>query len=127
MTDKIDIEAALRASLAEHARHAPAAGVLAERIIGEVDLVPPARERRWARQWRTWTLPLIAAGSVAAVAAALVGVTQFRHNADHKPPAVPISSVAPTPTPSATAPAPSSTMRAARWSNDSVGPVTLAA
>jgi photosystem II stability/assembly factor-like uncharacterized protein len=109
MTDKIDVEAALRASLTEHARHAPAAGMLAERIIGEVDLLPPARERRWARQWRTWTLPLIAAGSVAAVAAALVGVTQFRHSADHKPPAVPISSIAPAPTPSATAPAPRTT------------------
>jgi photosystem II stability/assembly factor-like uncharacterized protein len=104
MTDKIDIEAALRASLTEHARHAPAAGMLAERIIGDVDLLPPARERRWARQWRTWTLPLVAAGSVAAVAAALVGVTQFRHNADHKPPAVPLSSVAPAPTASATPP-----------------------
>jgi photosystem II stability/assembly factor-like uncharacterized protein len=109
MTDKIDIEAALRASLTEHARHAPAAGMLAERIIGDVDLLPPARERRWAWQWRTWTLPLVAAGSVAAVAAALVGVTQFRHNADHKRPAVPITSIVPAPTPTPTAPAPTST------------------
>jgi photosystem II stability/assembly factor-like uncharacterized protein len=109
MTDKIDIEAALRASLTEHARHAPAASMLAEHIIGEVDLLPPARERRWSRQWRTWTLPLVAAGSVAAVAAALIGVTQFRHSADHKPPAVPVTSIAPAPTPSATAPAPRST------------------
>lgn len=109
MTDKIDIEAALRASLTEHARHAPAAGVLADRIIGYVDLLPPARERRLGRQWRTWTLSLVAAGSMAAVAAALVGVTQFRHNADHKPPAVPITSTAPTPTPSPTAPATRST------------------
>jgi photosystem II stability/assembly factor-like uncharacterized protein len=107
VTDKIDVEAALRASLTEQARHAPAAAPLAERIIGEVDLLAPARERRRPRQWRTWTLPLVAAGSVAVVAAALVGVTHFRHSAYHKPPAVPISSVAPAP--SATAPAPRST------------------
>jgi photosystem II stability/assembly factor-like uncharacterized protein len=106
MTDKIDIEAALRGSLAEHARQAPAAGMLAERIIGEVNLLPLARERRRAGQWRAWTLPLIAAGSVAAVAAALVGVTQFRHSAVHKPSAVPLKSVAPAPTPTAAAPKP---------------------
>ncbi|HEY8828032.1 MAG TPA: hypothetical protein VIM17_09775, partial [Jatrophihabitantaceae bacterium] len=98
MNDKIDIEAALRASLAEHARHAPAAGLLADRVIADVDPLSPARERRRARQWRTWTLPLIAAGSVAAIAAALVGVSQFQHTADKKPPAVPITSVVPLPT-----------------------------
>jgi photosystem II stability/assembly factor-like uncharacterized protein len=98
MNDKIDIEAALRASLAEHARHAPAAGLLAERVIADVDPLSPAREPRRARQWRTWTLPLIAAGSVAAIAAALVGVSQFQHTADHERPAVQLSSVVPLPT-----------------------------
>jgi photosystem II stability/assembly factor-like uncharacterized protein len=105
MSEKIDIEAALRASLAEHARHAPAAGPLAERVLAQVDHLPPARERRRSRQWRTWTLPLVAAGSVAAVAAALVGVNQLHHNADRKPPAVPASSIVPTPT----GPAPTAT------------------
>jgi len=107
MTNKIDIETALRASLAEHARHAPAADVLAERIIAGAQRQPPERERRRSRQWRTWTLPLIAAGSVAAVAAALVGVTQFHRSAELKPPAVSHTSVVPAPTPT-TAPAPTS-------------------
>jgi hypothetical protein len=100
MSDKIDVEAALRTSLIEHARQAPPADGLAERIIADVDRVPPARERLRSRQWRTWTLPLVAAGSVAAVAAALVGVNTFHHDASHKP-AGPISSV-PGPTPAVT-------------------------
>jgi len=114
MSNKIDIEAALRASLTEHARHAPAAGVLAERIIAEVDLLPPAHQPRRSRQWRTWTLPLVAAGSVAAVAAALVGVSQSHHSATPQPPAVshpvpsprPVASTGtPRPNPKSSAPA----------------------
>ncbi len=109
MSDKTGIEAALRASLVEHSRHAPAGAVLAEQIIAEVERVPPAPARRRSRQWRTWTLPLVAAGSVAAVAAALVGVNQFHHQADHKP-AAPISTV-PAPTHTVTT-APTATSRA---------------
>lgn len=97
MTDRIDIEAALRASLAEHARHAPPAGMLAERIIAQVDHLPPAHEHRRGGRWRAWTLPLVAAGSVAAVAAALVGVNAAHHTAAHKPPAARVHSTAPAP------------------------------
>ncbi len=105
MSDNIDVETALRASLAARARHTPAADLLAERIIAGasagigagVGLVP-LRERPRARQWRTWTLPLVAAGAVAAVAAALVGINQFGHTAGHKP-AVPLSAGPATPTP----------------------------
>ncbi len=91
MNDHTDIEAALRASLAAHAKAAPAAGTLPERIVAEVDHLSPAQPPRRPRQWRTWTLPLVAAGAVAAVAVALVGVSQFHHDADHKQPAVPIT------------------------------------
>lgn len=106
MTDRIDIEAALRVSLAEHARHAPAAGVLAERIIAHVDHLPPAHEHRRGGKWRAWTLPLVAAGSVAAVAAALVGVNAAHHTAAHKPPTAPLPSTAPAPIQPAPTPAP---------------------
>jgi photosystem II stability/assembly factor-like uncharacterized protein len=104
MNDHTDIETALRASLAAHAKSAPAAGALPERIIAEVDHLSPAQRRRRPRQWQTWTLPLVAAGAVATVAAAMVGVSQFHHDADRKQPAVHVSSVpAPTPTTTATA------------------------
>ena len=76
------LETALRASLTEHARHAPAADVLAERILAAVDAPPPARDLYGAppprpRAWRSWATPLVAAASVAAVAAAVVGVARL--------------------------------------------------
>ncbi|PZS26452.1 MAG: hypothetical protein DLM58_20695 [Pseudonocardiales bacterium] len=121
MRDNIDIEAALRDSLSEHARHAPAAGLLAERIINQAELAPPARKR----QWRTWTLPLIAAGTVATVAAAMFGITQIRHSADHKPPAIPATSPVPAPTPTGSAPttpSPGGRSSTAKQTNPAVPP-----
>ncbi|HET6876522.1 MAG TPA: hypothetical protein VFH38_03240 [Jatrophihabitans sp.] len=76
------LEAALRATLTEHARHAPAADVLAERILAAVDAPPPARDLYGRpparpRAWRSWATPLVAAASVAAVAGAVVGVAHL--------------------------------------------------
>jgi hypothetical protein len=116
MNDDRDLEAALRASLTERAAHAPAGDGVADRIIAGVDRAPAGTARRGWSQWRAWTLPVVAAGSVAAIAAALVGVNQFRHSADHGSPAGPVASQTPTappatatPTPTPSAPSPTST------------------
>jgi photosystem II stability/assembly factor-like uncharacterized protein len=107
MTDQPDIQAALRASLAERARHAPPGGPVAQRVIADVERLPGGSRspRRRDPRWRAWTLPLVAAGSVAAVAAALVGANQFRHNAAPDRPVAPATSHLPTP--SAQPPTPS--------------------
>jgi photosystem II stability/assembly factor-like uncharacterized protein len=74
----------LRASLAAHAREAPNGDRLAERIIHAADRdLDPARSR--SRGWRTWTLPLIAAGAVAGVVAAVVGIENYRPSAEAPP------------------------------------------
>lgn len=98
---------ALRASLTEHARRAPTADVLAERIIASVDTRPPARDlhRDRRRGWSTWTLPLVAAGSVAAVVGAAIGLAHDNPHADKAPPAASIS-VSPSVTHPASTPAP---------------------
>jgi hypothetical protein len=79
-----DIEKRLRESLAAHARAVPSRDELAERIAGRADgsVVPIAA----ARSWRTWGLPLIAAGAVAAVAATVVGLNSGRDQHDAVPP-----------------------------------------
>ncbi|MCU1658838.1 MAG: hypothetical protein JWO57_3494 [Pseudonocardiales bacterium] len=99
MSNDAELEAALRASLAERARHTPPTGPLAGRIMAEVEDLPRAGRRRHPRndRWRTWSLPLVAAGSVAAIVGALVGVSHVRHSA-HEAPAV-RPSIASTPTP----------------------------
>lgn len=97
MSDPRDIEEALRASLAEHARQAPSGAGLADDIIAAAGRPTPTQIRR-TRQWGTWTLPLITAGAVAAVAVALVGVTRPHHSADRHAPAVSNSVPQPTPT-----------------------------
>jgi photosystem II stability/assembly factor-like uncharacterized protein len=80
---------ALRASLHEHARQTPAADGLAERIIASVDIRPPARDvhRTPRRGWRTWTLPLVAAGSVAAVVGGAIAIEQVSSESDKAAPA----------------------------------------
>lgn len=82
-----ELEKRLRASLRRHASEAPDGDRLAERILRDAHARPlPSRSRR-RREWRTWTLPLAAAGAVAALAATLVGVNQVHHSAS-APPAV---------------------------------------
>jgi photosystem II stability/assembly factor-like uncharacterized protein len=110
--DNRDIEAALRASLAEQARHAPVGGPrLADRIVTEAqraasaspDVAPPSRF-----PWKAWTLPLIAAASVAAVVVALSQVGDLHHSAAPSPGdtgSPSISTSAPS-SPTATAPQP---------------------
>jgi photosystem II stability/assembly factor-like uncharacterized protein len=105
---------ALRASLTEHARHAPAADALAERIIAAVDTQPPARDlhRVPLRGWRTWALPLVAAASVAAVVGGALAIEHFSTQADKSPAAgspTILQSAAPTGLPSAPTSAPSTT------------------
>ncbi|MDT4932615.1 MAG: hypothetical protein QOK11_507, partial [Pseudonocardiales bacterium] len=58
MTDQPDIQAALRASLAERARHAPPGGPVAERVIADVERLPArsGSTRRHDPRWRAWTL-----------------------------------------------------------------------
>ena len=78
-----DIESRLRQSLAEHARHAPAGDRLAEQVLASVTSgapqVSPPR-RRWS-----WTLPLVTAGAVAAVAGTVVGVVHATHSSAPRP------------------------------------------
>lgn len=101
MSEPRDIEEALRASLAAHARQAPDGAGLIDDIIRTAAGPTPTDIRR-ARRWGTWTLPLVAAGAVAAVAIALVGVSQGHHSADKHAPAVSNSVVQPTPSPGVT-------------------------
>jgi photosystem II stability/assembly factor-like uncharacterized protein len=78
---------ALRASLARHAAEAPAGDRLAEQIISAADRAPvrvPAPSRRRGG-WRTWTLPLVAAGAVGAVVLAVVGIENYHPSADKAP------------------------------------------
>jgi photosystem II stability/assembly factor-like uncharacterized protein len=72
-----DPEDLLRAALAEYARQAPDGARLAERIITEADRPGSVRERRGAAWWRGWTLPVMAAASMAAVVALIVGAVQW--------------------------------------------------
>jgi hypothetical protein len=87
VTDNFDsdpIARELRASLDRHAREAPRGDMLAERIIRTSDA---SATRRWRSGWRTWTLPLIAAGAVAGVVAVVAGIENFQSNASgpHQP------------------------------------------
>jgi hypothetical protein len=99
-----DLEDRLRAELNRHAEHAPGGTLLAERIIAAARTQP----RPAGRGWPTWTLPLLAAGAVAAIVTGVfVGVSQVRNSAG---PAVPgigthrpsLSHSAPAPSPTAT-------------------------
>jgi photosystem II stability/assembly factor-like uncharacterized protein len=122
MSDDFDIEDVLRASLAERARKAPDGNQLAERIIAEADHPGWVHEPRGPRQWRGWMLPAVAAASVIAVVATIVGLVQLKHSdkdaadADHRaltsgrssaPPATLSGSVYGTAVPSASEPSPS--------------------
>jgi photosystem II stability/assembly factor-like uncharacterized protein len=72
-----DAEDLLRAALADYVRHAPDGARLAERILTEADRPGPVRDRRRTARWRGWTLPVVAAASMAAVVALIVGVVQW--------------------------------------------------
>jgi photosystem II stability/assembly factor-like uncharacterized protein len=80
-----DFERALRASLAENARHAPRGDDVAERILAAADHPRSASEPHRVRpsRWRGWTLPAVAAASVAAVVATIVGVAQLHGTSAH--------------------------------------------
>lgn len=83
MNDDFDIEDVLRASLAERARKAPDGNQLAERIIAEADHPGWVHEPRGPRHWRGWMLPAVAAASVIAVVATIVGLVQLKHSDKH--------------------------------------------
>ncbi len=74
-----DIEDVLRRSLADHADQAPAGVGLAERIVATAGSVVTPRRR--SPRWRTWGLPLVAAGAVAAVVTALLATSALHHSA----------------------------------------------
>jgi photosystem II stability/assembly factor-like uncharacterized protein len=79
MNDR-EFESELRATLTNCAGRAPSGELLAERIIQEALAGPSKPPREFHRsRWRNWTLPLIAAGSVAAIVGSLVGVSRI-HN-----------------------------------------------
>jgi photosystem II stability/assembly factor-like uncharacterized protein len=104
----------LRASLAAHARQAPSGDMLAERIIHTAER-RPADPRRRRRGWRTWALPLVAAGAVAGIGVAVLSIENFRPEATGPSPgASPSASIlqssAPTgPTGTTSAPSPTPT------------------
>jgi len=106
MSDDFDIEDVLRASLAERARKAPDGNMLAERIIDEADHPGWVHEPRGPRHWRGWMLPAVAAASVIAVVATIVGLVQLKHSdkdaADADHPRSGYSATSSSATPSAT-------------------------
>src|SRR6266581_2619403 len=87
MTDNFDrdpIAEALRESLARHAAEAPRGDMLAERIINTAER-GPLQTARPRRGWRTWALPVVAAGAVAGVVATIIGIQDFHPNASAPP------------------------------------------
>lgn len=111
MTDDFErdpVAEALRRSLAAHAADAPPADLLAERIIHTAERGPAAGNGRSPRGWRTWALPVIAAGAVGAVVAAVIGIENFHTSASNLPGSG-LSSVPQTalPTPVSSTPPPS--------------------
>jgi hypothetical protein len=86
MTDEFDpLKEALRDSLHRHAVDAPRGDLLAERIIHTAQQVPESDRHRRRHGWRTWTLPLVAAGAVGAVVTAIVGIQNFHTTASNPP------------------------------------------
>jgi photosystem II stability/assembly factor-like uncharacterized protein len=77
------VEQAVRHSLADHARHAPAGHEVADRVLAAVDRTPARDPRRDSSRWRTWAFPLIAAGAVAAVVGAVAGIQQLDKPSAH--------------------------------------------
>jgi photosystem II stability/assembly factor-like uncharacterized protein len=87
MTDDFDpLKDALRDSLHRHAAEAPRGDLLAERIIHAAEQGPQTDRQRHRRSWRTWGLPLVAAGAVGAVVAAVVGVQSLDTTASKQQP-----------------------------------------
>jgi photosystem II stability/assembly factor-like uncharacterized protein len=118
MTDP-DLETRLRDALRAQARHAPRP----DDTVREVLLDLALRSSRRPSRWRTWAVPLVAAGAVATVATALVGVEHMRSSAHRQSPAAPSSAPVPTLTDSAPSPsvAPTSPPSSATY-----GPSTVA-
>lgn len=83
MADEFERE--LRDSLARHAADAPRGDMLAERIIHAADRSSAESPAGRSRRWRTWALPLVAAGAVAGVVAAIVGIQDYHPSASHSP------------------------------------------
>lgn len=126
MTDRFDrdpVADALRASLAAHAQEAPKGDLLAERIISAADRQPGRAEQPGRRTWRTWALPLVAAGAVAAVVGAVAGIENWYPHASRTPVANSPSPHLPTPTPAPHSRTPSPSTLASR----STAPVNTAA
>jgi photosystem II stability/assembly factor-like uncharacterized protein len=94
----------LRDSLKRHAAEASGGELLAERIIQAAGQRSASSGDARRRGWRTWALPLIAAGAVAGAVLAVVGVVGVEnHHQTTSPPADPASvSVVPTTSPAQT-------------------------
>jgi hypothetical protein len=103
----------LRETLARHAAEAPRGQLLAEQIVREATAAaePADARRRWGG-WRTWTFPLIAAGAVGAVVAAIVGIENYHPSASA--PAGTHSVVNPAPSSGRTLPSPTPAATTAR-------------
>lgn len=105
-----DLEARLRASLADRARQAPDGGPLGEQILTAAESgVVPLRPVREHPRWRSWGTPLVAAAAVAAIVGGAVGVSHLRTDADHNPPVHQPTTPAPHPSTVATTTAASPT------------------
>jgi len=88
LVNDIDFEARLRASLSEHAANAPRGEQVVQRVLDDVEI---QRRRPRPSPWRTWSVPLVAAGAVAAVVAALVVLQPGSH--ERRPPRRPCNRV----------------------------------
>ncbi len=122
-----DLEERLRAELRHHAERAPGAAPLAEQIIAAARTQPRPLGRRG---WPTWSMPLLAAGAVAAIVTGVfVGVAQIKHSADPGVPGIgthapTLTNPAPTPLTSTAAPSPSTSVPVVPPPNRSTPPNT---
>lgn len=79
MTD--DFENRLRDMMRAQSTQAPDDYPVVQRVLHDTARRPATQPHN--PKWRTWAVPLVAAGAVAAVAATVVGVENFRPSAHH--------------------------------------------
>lgn len=112
-----DLEIQLRASLAARAADAPDDHAVVQQVFRDVDAHATSPRPTHPSRWRNWTIPVVAAGAVAAAAVIVVAVQNVHTSGHHGAPvathagptSAPVTNPAPSGSVSATTPATPST------------------